>query len=214
MHDGCVQAILSNQSASRLLSTQSCCEARRSWEKCLLLLQVCDQPHPLLVKDIVRHCLRARLSDAYAGMKVGPSGTPPCSRTSTICQHSWVLPHPWQLYSNMQEPGQARQDVTLAGAACMREPPAVAWSRRKKVSSVDLDHFYTSVEQQMILHSFTATSRLVVSFGPSFSLPIGVTVVGSHACRRSATWGTARWTSSPRCSAWSRPSPTRTCRSF
>jgi hypothetical protein len=35
-----------------------------------LNLQVCDQPHPLLVAQIVRHCLKAQLSQAYAGMKV------------------------------------------------------------------------------------------------------------------------------------------------
>ena len=34
------------------------------------LVQVCDQPHPLLVAQIVRACMVAHLDDAYAGMKV------------------------------------------------------------------------------------------------------------------------------------------------
>ena len=33
-------------------------------------LQVCDQPHPLLVAAIVQHCARSRLDEAYKGMKV------------------------------------------------------------------------------------------------------------------------------------------------
>lgn len=33
-------------------------------------MQVCDQPHPLLVAAIVQHCARSRLDEAYKGMKV------------------------------------------------------------------------------------------------------------------------------------------------
>ena len=38
------------------------------------MVQVCDQPHPLLVAQIVRACMAAHLDDAYAGMKVGLAG--------------------------------------------------------------------------------------------------------------------------------------------
>ena len=34
------------------------------------VFRVCDQPHPLLVKEIVGHCGKARLEDAYRGMSV------------------------------------------------------------------------------------------------------------------------------------------------
>ena len=33
-------------------------------------LQVCDQPHPLLVAGIVKDCARCKLDEAYKGMKV------------------------------------------------------------------------------------------------------------------------------------------------
>ena len=33
-------------------------------------LQVCDQPHPLLVAQIVKDCARCKLDEAYKGMKV------------------------------------------------------------------------------------------------------------------------------------------------
>ena len=36
----------------------------------LLFLQVCDQPHPLLVAQIVKDCARCKLDEAYKGMKV------------------------------------------------------------------------------------------------------------------------------------------------
>lgn len=32
--------------------------------------QVCDQPHPLLVAEIVKDCARCKLDEAYKGMKV------------------------------------------------------------------------------------------------------------------------------------------------
>jgi hypothetical protein len=32
--------------------------------------QVCDQPHPLLVAEIVRSCRAAALDEAYDGMRV------------------------------------------------------------------------------------------------------------------------------------------------
>ena len=38
------------------------------------MVQVCDQPHPLLVAQIVRACMVAHLDDTYAGMKVGSAG--------------------------------------------------------------------------------------------------------------------------------------------
>lgn len=34
------------------------------------VFRVCDQPHPLLVQEIVGHCGKARLQEAYAGMSV------------------------------------------------------------------------------------------------------------------------------------------------
>ena len=42
------------------------------------VFRVCDQPHPLLVKEIVGHCGKARLEDAYRGMSVRRH-TPDCS---------------------------------------------------------------------------------------------------------------------------------------
>ena len=38
--------------------------------KWLASLQVCDQPHPLLVAQIVKDCARCKLDEAYKGMKV------------------------------------------------------------------------------------------------------------------------------------------------
>ena len=34
------------------------------------VFRVCDQPHPLLVQEIVGHCGKARLQEAYLGMSV------------------------------------------------------------------------------------------------------------------------------------------------
>lgn len=34
------------------------------------VFRVCDQPHPLLVSNIVKHCTEARIDDAYEGMRV------------------------------------------------------------------------------------------------------------------------------------------------
>ncbi len=42
------------------------------------VFRVCDQPHPLLVKEIVGHCGKARLEDAYRGMSVR------CRRSSPV----------------------------------------------------------------------------------------------------------------------------------
>ena len=46
------------------------------------VFRVCDQPHPLLVKEIVDHCSKARMESAYLGMKVcvtpGPGTTHLC----------------------------------------------------------------------------------------------------------------------------------------
>lgn len=36
---------------------------------CLLILQVCDQPHPLHVKNVVRNVLEGKFDDACAGLK-------------------------------------------------------------------------------------------------------------------------------------------------
>ncbi len=36
----------------------------------LPIRQVCDQPHPLLVAEIVRSCRAAALDEAYDGMRV------------------------------------------------------------------------------------------------------------------------------------------------
>lgn len=33
-------------------------------------MQVCDQPHPVLVRSMLQHCLAARIDEAYVGMKV------------------------------------------------------------------------------------------------------------------------------------------------
>ena len=41
-----------------------------AWLSALHSAQVCDQPHPLLVAEIVRHCSRCHLDKAYKGMKV------------------------------------------------------------------------------------------------------------------------------------------------
>ena len=32
--------------------------------------QVCDQPHPLLVAEVVRHCQAAALDEAWKGLEV------------------------------------------------------------------------------------------------------------------------------------------------
>lgn len=40
------------------------------------VFKVCDQPHPLLVASILKHCQAADLEQAYRGMKA--SGAPPC----------------------------------------------------------------------------------------------------------------------------------------
>lgn len=37
------------------------------------VFKVCDQPHPLLVAQIVDSCAKAQLYKAYEGMKVCPS---------------------------------------------------------------------------------------------------------------------------------------------
>lgn len=36
---------------------------------CLLVLKVCDQPHPLHVKNVVRNVLGGKFDDACAGLK-------------------------------------------------------------------------------------------------------------------------------------------------
>ena len=33
-------------------------------------MQVCDQPHPLLISEIVKNCTAANIDGAYDGMKV------------------------------------------------------------------------------------------------------------------------------------------------
>lgn len=40
------------------------------------VFRVCDQPHPLVLADILQHCLAARIDDAYAAMKVGGGQRP------------------------------------------------------------------------------------------------------------------------------------------
>ena len=35
------------------------------------VFRVCDQPHPLLVKEIVDHCSKARVEPAYLGNEGG-----------------------------------------------------------------------------------------------------------------------------------------------
>ena len=47
------------------------------------VFRVCDQPHPLLVKEIVDHCSKARVEPAYLGMKVGV-GYQPCHQMSVL----------------------------------------------------------------------------------------------------------------------------------
>ncbi len=43
------------------------------------VFRVCDQPHPVLVGSVVKHCMEARIDDAYEGMRVrrylGPLGS-------------------------------------------------------------------------------------------------------------------------------------------
>jgi replication factor C subunit 2/4 len=34
------------------------------------VFRVCDQPHPVLVSSLVRHCLDGRIDDAYQGLRV------------------------------------------------------------------------------------------------------------------------------------------------
>ena len=48
----------------------------------LVMMQVCDQPHPLLVAKIVKDCSKSRLDEAYKGMKV---------RTAHCLQHLMTL---------------------------------------------------------------------------------------------------------------------------
>lgn len=31
--------------------------------------QVCDQPHPLLAQQIIKHCIAGNIDDAYTGLK-------------------------------------------------------------------------------------------------------------------------------------------------
>ena len=52
------------------------------------VFRVCDQPHPVLVSSVVRHCLDARIDDAYEGLKVWSMGSaaPPVGRG----QPSWL----------------------------------------------------------------------------------------------------------------------------
>jgi hypothetical protein len=37
------------------------------------VFRVCDQPHPVLVGSVVKHCLDARIDDAYEGLRVSPA---------------------------------------------------------------------------------------------------------------------------------------------
>ena len=37
------------------------------------MFRVCDQPHPVLVGAMVKHCTEAHIDEAYEGMKVGGS---------------------------------------------------------------------------------------------------------------------------------------------
>ena len=62
-----------------------------AWLSALLFVQVCDQPHPLLVAEIVRHCSRCHLDKAYKGMKV-------CDFTS---RHKPVLSRSGSLMSSL-----------------------------------------------------------------------------------------------------------------
>ena len=38
----------------------------------ITMMQVCDQPHPLLIAQIVEQCLHSNIDEAYNGMRVRP----------------------------------------------------------------------------------------------------------------------------------------------
>ena len=59
------------------------------------VFRVCDQPHPLLVKEIVGHCGKARLEDAYRGMSVRMS---PCT-SLLVCAPRPCALHPCSVIS-------------------------------------------------------------------------------------------------------------------
>lgn len=49
--------------------------------KCnICLIQVCDEPHPLLVKEMIQHCINANIDEAY---KVG--------FVCSVCRHTFPL---------------------------------------------------------------------------------------------------------------------------
>lgn len=58
-------------------SSQIPCQLLESWRRVVhgascglswLFAQVCDEPHPLLVKEMIQHCVDANIDEAY---KVG-----------------------------------------------------------------------------------------------------------------------------------------------
>ena len=51
-------------------TTPDCCICKQLCNSCLLVRQVCDQPHPLLVAEVVRHCQAAALDEAWKGLEV------------------------------------------------------------------------------------------------------------------------------------------------
>jgi hypothetical protein len=54
------------------------------------VFRVCDQPHPLLVKEIVDHCSKARMEPAYVGMKVCGVDMP-CHNMLVLSRRPWCL---------------------------------------------------------------------------------------------------------------------------
>jgi hypothetical protein len=55
------------------------------------VFRVCDQPHPILVGAIVRHCQEARIDDAYEGLKVLPAAA---LRPLPLRRLGWRRPNP------------------------------------------------------------------------------------------------------------------------
>ena len=45
------------------------CNSNGSAQSWLWNGQVCDQPHPLLVLTIIKHCIAGNIDEAYAGLK-------------------------------------------------------------------------------------------------------------------------------------------------
>lgn len=65
----------------------------------LCLLQVCDEPHPLLVKEMIQHCVDANIDEAY---KVSLLLLPPISTVTCVSSATWR--GPWWLRDSVSLP--------------------------------------------------------------------------------------------------------------